>query len=88
MKTRADRDITVGGTTLAGEAIKAGLVDECHLVISPVVAGGGKRALPGHVRVPLELLDKHCFGNGSGPPALPGRDLKDRRCRRRLRRPG
>jgi dihydrofolate reductase len=64
MKTRADRDITVGGATLAGEAIKAGLVDECHLVISPVVVGGGKRALPGHVRVPLELLDERCFGNG------------------------
>jgi riboflavin biosynthesis pyrimidine reductase len=54
----------VGGATLAGEAIKAGLVDECHLVISPVVVGGGKRALPGHVHVPLELLDERCFGNG------------------------
>jgi dihydrofolate reductase len=64
MKARADRDITVGGATLAGEAIKAGLVDEYHLVISPVVVGGGLRALPGQVRVQLELLDERRFGNG------------------------
>jgi dihydrofolate reductase len=64
MKTRADRDITVGGATLAGEAIKAGLVEECHLVISPVVVGGGLRALPEGVRLRLELLDEGRFGNG------------------------
>jgi dihydrofolate reductase len=64
IKTRADRDLTVGGATLAGEAIKAGLVDECHLLMSPVLVGGGQRALPDHVRVPLELLDDRRFGNG------------------------
>jgi dihydrofolate reductase len=64
MKTRADRDITVGGATLAGEAIKAGLVDEYHLIISPVVVGGGLRALPGRVRLGLELLDERRFGSG------------------------
>ncbi len=64
LKARADRDMTVGGAGLAGEAIKAGLVDECHLVISPVVVGGGKAALPGRVRVRLELLNQRRFGNG------------------------
>jgi dihydrofolate reductase len=64
LKARADRDMTVGGATLAGEAIQAGLVDECHLVVSPVVVGGGKRALPGHVRLRLELLGQRRFGNG------------------------
>lgn len=64
LKARAARDITVGGSTLAGQAIKAGLVDECHLVISPVVVGGGKKALPGDVRLQLELLDERRFGNG------------------------
>ena len=64
MKARADRDITVGGPVLAAEAIRAGLTDEIHLVICPVVVGGGKKALPGDVRLRLELLDQRRFGNG------------------------
>ncbi len=64
LKVRAERDITVGGPDLAGQAIKAGLVDECHLIISPIVVGGGKRCLPGDVRLQLELLDERRFGNG------------------------
>jgi dihydrofolate reductase len=64
MKTQAGRDLTVGGPDLAGQAMKAGLVDECHLIISPVVVGSGKKALPGHVRLQLELLDERRFGNG------------------------
>jgi dihydrofolate reductase len=64
MKTRAERDITVGGPALAAEAIRAGLVDEYHLVVSPVVVGGGKRALPGDVRLQLELAGQRRFGNG------------------------
>jgi dihydrofolate reductase len=64
MKARSDRDITVGGPALAAEAIRAGLTDEIHLVICPVVVGGGKKALPGDVRLRLELLDHRRFGNG------------------------
>jgi dihydrofolate reductase len=64
MKARSDRDITVGGPALAAEAIRAGLADEIHLVICPVVVGSGKRALPGDVRLRLELLDERRFGNG------------------------
>jgi dihydrofolate reductase len=64
LKQRADRDITIGGATLAGHAIRAGLVDECHLVISPVLVGGGKKALPSDVFLRLELLDQRRFGNG------------------------
>jgi len=64
MKAGAERDITVGGAELAAEAIRASLVDEIHLVISPVMVGGGKKALPGAVRLRLELLDEHRFGNG------------------------
>jgi len=63
MKAGAERDITVGGAELAAEAIRASLVDEIHLVISPVMVGGGKKALPGAVRLRLELLDEHRFGN-------------------------
>ncbi len=53
-----------GGPDLAGQAIAAGLVDECHLFLIPIVVGGGKRALPADVRVQLELLDERRFGSG------------------------
>jgi len=64
MKRLADRDLTVGGANLAGQAIRAGLVDECHLLVNPVLVGGGKAALPGGVRLDLELLGERRFGNG------------------------
>jgi dihydrofolate reductase len=64
MKARAERDLTIGGPILAAQAIEAGLVDEYHLFIAPIVVGGGKRSLPGDVRLDLELLDERRFGNG------------------------
>jgi dihydrofolate reductase len=64
MKASAGRDITVGGPVLAAEAIRAGLVDEIHLIICPVLVGGGKKALPGDVRLRLDLLDERRFGSG------------------------
>jgi dihydrofolate reductase len=64
LKSAADRDISIGGPTLAGEALRMGLVDECLLFFSPVVVGGGLQALPDHVRLELELLDERRFGNG------------------------
>jgi dihydrofolate reductase len=64
LKQSSDRDITVGGAELAGEALAADLVDECHLFLGPIVVGGGKRALPDDVRLRLELLDEHRFRSG------------------------
>jgi dihydrofolate reductase len=64
MKAQAERDLTVGGPELAAQALAAGLVDECHLFLTPVMVGGGKRALPDHVRLRLELLDERRFGGG------------------------
>ena len=64
LKASAGSDLSIGGPGLAAEAIKAGLVDECHLFVNPVVVGGGLRALPDNVRVPLELLDEHRFASG------------------------
>jgi dihydrofolate reductase len=64
LKRSSARDITVGGAQLAGEAMAAGLVDECHLFLGPVLVGGGKRALPDNVRARLELLDEHRFKGG------------------------
>jgi dihydrofolate reductase len=65
LKSAAEHDMTVAGADLAGQAIKAGLVDEVRLFLVPVVLGGGKRALPAGVRSDLELLDMHRFASGA-----------------------
>jgi dihydrofolate reductase len=55
LKATASRDLTVGGPDLAAQAIQAGLVDEYHVFLVPVIVGGGKRWLPDHnLRVDLE----------------------------------
>ncbi len=64
MKARASRDVTVGGPNLATQAIKAGLVDECHLFVTPIVVGCGKQSLPNNFRLKLELLDERRFTSG------------------------
>jgi dihydrofolate reductase len=64
LKASAERDLNIGGAELAGAALRAGLVDECHLFLSPVIVGGGKPALPSGVRADLELLGERRFGNG------------------------
>src|SRR6476661_572042 len=64
LKQSSAADIAVGGAELAGQAIGAGLVDECHLFLCPIVVGGGKRALRDDVRAHLELLDERRFRNG------------------------
>jgi dihydrofolate reductase len=64
MKATSARDILVGGPELAAHTFEAGLVDECQLFLTPVVVGGGKRALPDNVRMKLELLDERRFGSG------------------------
>ncbi|MDP9325831.1 MAG: dihydrofolate reductase family protein [Candidatus Dormibacteraeota bacterium] len=65
MKAAAGGDLSVGGGPgLAAQAIKAGLVDEYHLFVTPVVVGGGKPSLPNDVRAELELLDERRFGSG------------------------
>ncbi len=64
MKAAAGRDLTVGGPNLAAHALRAGLVEECHLFVCPVVVGRGKPSLPGELRATLELLDERRFDNG------------------------
>jgi dihydrofolate reductase len=64
LKAGAERDLSVGGPTLAAEALKAGLVDELHLFLSPIVIGGGNPALPNDLHVNLELVDERRFGSG------------------------
>ena len=64
MKADVTRDIAVSGPTLAAEALRHGLVDECHLFLSPIVVGGGTPALPDNVWLQLQLLDDRRFDNG------------------------
>ena len=64
LKAAAERDLTVGGPDLGAQAITAGLVDEVHLFVWPVVVGGGKPFLPDRARFQLELLDERRFGSG------------------------
>ena len=62
MKDSLEADISVGGSDLAAQALAAGLVDECHLFLNPVVVGAGNAALPAGLR--FELLDERRFGGG------------------------
>ena len=64
MKGDSELDLAIDGPETAGQAMAAGLVDECHLLLSPVVVGGGKKAFPDGTRLRLELLDRRRFGNG------------------------
>ena len=64
LKATSEHDLLIGGPELAAHAVRAGLVDEYHLFLAPVLVGGGKRALPDGVRVDLELLDERRFASG------------------------
>jgi dihydrofolate reductase len=64
LKTQLPHDISVAGPNLAAQAIRAGLVDEYHLLVVPMILGGGKRVLPGSVSVKLDLLDERRLGTG------------------------
>ncbi|NLU68681.1 dihydrofolate reductase family protein [Streptomyces sp. HNM0574] len=77
LKESAAADLNVSGPELAGHAIRAGLVDEFQMYVTPFLVGGGKPALPRHARLDLELLEERRFGNGTvlaryRPRAAPG----------------
>jgi len=61
---KAKGELVIGGPELAGQAMQAGVLDELHLFLSPVVVGGGNPALPAGARLDLELLGERRFGNG------------------------
>lgn len=60
----ADHDVLIGGAELAGQALAAGLVDDLHTFVFPVVIGQGSRSLPDDVRIDLELVGERRFDNG------------------------
>jgi dihydrofolate reductase len=65
LKAASKHDILIGGPELAAHAFRAGLIDECHLFLFPILLGGRKSALPDNVRLELELLKERRFGNGA-----------------------
>ncbi len=64
LKQSGDKDLTVGGAELAGQALAAGLVDEIQLFLVPVIVGGGKRALPVDVQARLRRISTRSFASG------------------------
>ncbi len=64
LKAGSDRDLSIGGPGLAGQALAAGLVDELHMIVVPHLVGGGTRALPEGLRTGLTLLDQRRFASG------------------------
>ena len=64
LKRKSAHDIIIGGAEVAGLALEAGLVDECHLFLNPVIVGGGKPAFRAGLRRNLELLATRHFSNG------------------------
>ena len=64
LKEAVEQDILIGGPELAAHAFRSGLIDECHLFLTPIIVGGGKPSLPDNVRLELELLEERRFDNG------------------------
>jgi dihydrofolate reductase len=64
LKEAVEQDILIGGPELGAHAFQSGLIDECHLFLTPIIVGGGKRSLPDNIQVELELLEERRFGNG------------------------
>jgi dihydrofolate reductase len=65
LKAQSGSDLSVGGPSLAAQALTAGLVDEVQLFLTPISVGGGTPALPRGARVLLELVDERRFANGT-----------------------
>ncbi len=64
LKAHLPHDLSVAGPNLAAQAIRAGLVDEYHLLVVPAILGDGKRVLPNNIGVKLDLQDERRVGNG------------------------
>lgn len=63
LKVSSRKHLTVDGPTLAAAAFRHDLVDQIHMIICPVVAGGGLAFFPNRP-MDLELVQQQRFGNG------------------------
>jgi dihydrofolate reductase len=58
-----DKNVEIGGATLAATAIELGLVDELRMFRMPIVVGGGTPYLPPVTEdIPLDLIETQTFG--------------------------
>jgi len=58
-----DKDVAIGGATLAKAAIERGLVDDFRMFRHPVIVGGGTSFLPPVVdAIQLELIETKVYG--------------------------
>jgi dihydrofolate reductase len=64
LKRESPHDINIGGAELAGLALEADLVDECHVFVNPVIVGGGKPAFRPGLQRNLELIETRRFTTG------------------------
>ena len=51
----ADKDVAVGAASIAQQCIRAGLLDEVHINLVPVLLGGGVRLFEHLGTTPIEL---------------------------------
>lgn len=64
VKRRSATDLYVDGPTLAAHAMRLGVVDRLHLILCPIVVGGGLAMLPDDVRLDLRLDSERRYGSG------------------------
>jgi len=65
LKSSSDKDLSIGGADLAGQALRLGLVDEVRVFVQPVVLGAGKPMFPEFEEgLDLQLVETHTFGSG------------------------
>ena len=65
LKRQPGRDILVAGSgMLVQELIQQDLVDEYHLLVHPIVLGGGKRLFRDGSGIALRLVQTTTFGSG------------------------
>jgi dihydrofolate reductase len=67
LKQEQGKDILIGGVNLPSQLIELGLVDEYRFVVTPIIAGEGRRLLQGvslPERLQLKLVDSKIFKSG------------------------
>ncbi|MGX8235773.1 dihydrofolate reductase family protein [Exiguobacterium undae] len=65
LKRASGKQIAIGGATLAAEAVRLDLIDRYHVVIYPVLLGGGKRMFPLFEHpLSLQLVEQQTFASG------------------------
>jgi dihydrofolate reductase len=67
LKQEQGKNILVGGVDIPSQLIELGLVDEYRFVVSPIIAGQGRRLLEGgslRDRLQLNLVESRNFKSG------------------------